>query len=31
MNGNLYALLASRFPADRTRPAFVLGDGSEIS
>jgi len=31
MNGNLYALLASRFPADRTRPVFILGDGSEIS
>jgi malonyl-CoA/methylmalonyl-CoA synthetase len=31
MNGNLYALLASRFPADRTRPAFVLAGGTEIS
>ena len=31
MNANLYALLASRFPADRTRPAFILGDGATIS
>lgn len=28
---NLYALLASRFPADRARPCFVLADGTEIS
>jgi malonyl-CoA/methylmalonyl-CoA synthetase len=31
MNGNLYALLASRFPADRARPAFELPDGSAVS
>ena len=31
MNGNLYALLASRFPADRPRAVFVLEDGSQIS
>ena len=28
---NLYELLASRFPADRTRPCFLLADGAEIS
>ncbi|MGH6970496.1 MAG: AMP-binding protein, partial [Caulobacteraceae bacterium] len=29
MNGNLYALLASRFPGDRRKPAFeTLGGGS---
>jgi len=28
---NLYALLASRFPADRGQPAFLLSDGAEIS
>jgi malonyl-CoA/methylmalonyl-CoA synthetase len=28
---NLYDLLASRFPADRSRPCFLLGDGSAIS
>ena len=28
---NLYDLLASRFPADRSRPCFLLSDGSEIS
>jgi malonyl-CoA/methylmalonyl-CoA synthetase len=31
MSENLYELLAERFPADRTRPAFLLSDGSEIS
>ncbi len=28
---NLYDLLAARFPADRTRPAFLLADGTDIS
>ncbi|HET6971044.1 MAG TPA: AMP-binding protein [Phenylobacterium sp.] len=31
MSENLYELLASRFPADRTRPCFLLSDGSAIS
>jgi malonyl-CoA/methylmalonyl-CoA synthetase len=31
MSENLYALLASRFPADRSRPAFLLSDGSQVS
>ena len=31
MNGNLYALLTSRFPADRARPLFLLQDGRSIS
>ncbi len=31
MNGNLYALLASRFPADRAQPAFELLDGGAVS
>jgi malonyl-CoA/methylmalonyl-CoA synthetase len=31
MNGNLYALIASRFPADRTRALFELPDGASIS
>jgi malonyl-CoA/methylmalonyl-CoA synthetase len=31
MNGNLYALLASRFPADRTRPLFRLPSGAVIN
>jgi len=31
MNGNLYALLRSRFPIDRTRPAMTLADGSVIT
>ena len=31
MSDNLYELLASRFPADRTRPCFLMGDGSEVS
>ena len=28
---NLYDLLASSFPADRSKPAFLLADGSAIS
>ena len=28
---NLYDLLASRFPTDRTKPAFLLPDGSAVS
>src|SRR5688572_22071591 len=28
---NLYDLLASRFPADRSKPCFLLSDGAEIS
>ncbi|WP_374533130.1 AMP-binding protein [Phenylobacterium sp.] len=28
---NLYDLLASRFPADRSRPAFLLPDGGAVS
>ena len=28
---NLYHLLASRFPADRSKPAFLLADGTAIS
>jgi malonyl-CoA/methylmalonyl-CoA synthetase len=28
---NLYDLLASRFPGDRTRACFILNDGTEIS
>ncbi|QUD87942.1 AMP-binding protein [Phenylobacterium montanum] len=31
MSENLYDLLASRFPANRSRPCFLLPDGSEIS
>jgi malonyl-CoA/methylmalonyl-CoA synthetase len=31
MSENLYDLLASRFPADRSRPCFILSDGSRIS
>ncbi|WP_293677615.1 AMP-binding protein [uncultured Phenylobacterium sp.] len=31
MSQNLYDLLASRFPADRSKPCFLLSDGSEIS
>jgi malonyl-CoA/methylmalonyl-CoA synthetase len=31
MTGNLYDILAGRFPADRGRPCFILSDGSEIS
>ncbi|MBI3438336.1 MAG: AMP-binding protein, partial [Proteobacteria bacterium] len=28
---NLYALIQSRFPADRAKPCFILPDGREIS
>jgi malonyl-CoA/methylmalonyl-CoA synthetase len=31
MNGNLYARLASRFPADRAQPAFEMLDGAAVS
>jgi len=31
MSGNLYALLASRFPEDRSAPAFVLAGAGSIS
>jgi len=31
MSENLYALFASRFPADRSSPCFLLPDGSRIS
>jgi malonyl-CoA/methylmalonyl-CoA synthetase len=31
MNGNLYARLADRFPADRTQAAFRTPDGGELS
>ncbi len=31
MSANLYDLLASRFPADRSKPCFLLSDGSAIS
>ncbi len=31
MNANLYALLASRFPADRAAPCLLLPDGAVIS
>ncbi len=31
MTANLYALFASRFPADRAKPCFILSDGTEIS
>ncbi|MDX2276866.1 MAG: AMP-binding protein [Hyphomonadaceae bacterium] len=30
-SGNLYELLAARFPRDRRAPAFILSDGREIS
>ncbi|MBJ7409143.1 MAG: AMP-binding protein [Phenylobacterium sp.] len=30
-SANLYDLLASRFPVDRSRPCFLLSDGGEIS
>src|SRR5262245_45133729 len=30
MTGNLYDLLAGGFPADRSRPCFILADGSQI-
>ena len=28
LNDNLYALLASRFPADRSAPCLLLADGA---
>jgi malonyl-CoA/methylmalonyl-CoA synthetase len=31
LNGNLYARLAARFPADRSRPVFEMLDGRTIS
>ena len=31
MSANLYDLLAGRFPADRSRPCFLLSDGAAIS
>jgi malonyl-CoA/methylmalonyl-CoA synthetase len=31
MNGNLYARLAARFPADRTQAAFQMLDGREVT
>lgn len=31
MSENLYDLLASRFPADRSKPCFLLSDGAAIS
>lgn len=31
MSENLYDLLASRFPPDRSRPCFILSDGRQIS
>jgi len=31
MSDNLYDILASRFPADRSRPCFLLSDGAAIS
>ncbi|CAN7282846.1 AMP-binding protein [Phenylobacterium sp. LjRoot219] len=31
MSANLYDLLAARFPADRSRPCFLLSDGAEVS
>jgi malonyl-CoA/methylmalonyl-CoA synthetase len=31
MSDNLYELLASRFPADRARPCFLMSDGSAVS
>ncbi|MBW8815636.1 MAG: AMP-binding protein [Caulobacterales bacterium] len=31
MSENLYELLASRFPTDRSRPCFLLSDGRAIS
>jgi malonyl-CoA/methylmalonyl-CoA synthetase len=31
MSHNLFELLASRFPQDRTKPCFILSDGTEIS
>ncbi len=31
MSDNLYELLASRFPADRGKPCFLMSDGGEVS
>ncbi|MDP3494122.1 MAG: AMP-binding protein [Hyphomonadaceae bacterium] len=31
MSANLFDLLASRFPADRSAPCFILPDGNQIS
>ncbi|MET0273465.1 MAG: AMP-binding protein [Phenylobacterium sp.] len=31
MSDNLYSLLASRFPADRSKPAFLLSNGAQVS
>jgi len=31
MSANLYDLLSSRFPADRSKPCFLLSDGGAIS
>jgi malonyl-CoA/methylmalonyl-CoA synthetase len=31
MSANLYELLASRFPADRSKPCFLMSDGSAVS
>jgi malonyl-CoA/methylmalonyl-CoA synthetase len=31
MSDNLYSLFASRFPADRDKPCFLLGGGEQIS
>jgi malonyl-CoA/methylmalonyl-CoA synthetase len=31
MSANLYDLLASRFPADRSKPCFLLSDGGVVS
>jgi len=31
MSANLYDLFAARFPDDRSRPCFLLSDGSEVS
>ncbi len=31
MSANLYDLLAGGFPADRSKPCFILSDGSEVS
>jgi len=31
MSENLYDLLSRRFPADRSKPCFLLSDGSQIS
>ncbi|HEV7690026.1 MAG TPA: AMP-binding protein [Hyphomonadaceae bacterium] len=31
MSDNLYELLSNGFPADRSKPAFILSDGREVS